>query len=458
VPFDITQPYQVVANAGGWSGNDSKLLLQGGVHYLPIPPYATSVPSGAYFPPGLQRRYDQCAVATVGDSRLAQAWATQGTAFESRYNAGNFIPWAMAMSGQRIYFPNAYGFAVSGLRSDQYALQIDKALATNAYWLVTGGVLNDIASFTNTVDYWNAYIKPICMKWIASGRMVIIQTESGSGAIAGAGAASIGAVHKYNRQVIDFCRQNENALCLDVAGTVISPGSSMTFRAGYSSDTTHINMVPGAQALATKFLALIQPFIQPSPRLVVFNSENPSNGAIQLFSNPLFMTTTGGTGGTGITGTIPAGITSVSGGAIVATAVSTAAGVYGTDLILTMTAGGAGTLRVVMDLGALESPGDVLYMNCEVSIDSGSSNLSGCSAHIESNRASSTAYSEGPIASTTQGNLPTTAQTYTLESGDLTIQTGTRGWLTPDVRFSFSAAGSAVAYIRRLGVWRKQAF
>jgi len=104
----------------------------------------------------------------------------------------------------------------------------------------------------------------------------------------------------------------------------------------------------------------------------------------------------------------------------------------------------------------LESPGDTLYANCEISVDSGSSNLSGLSIHIESNRAGQTAYSESPIASTTQGNLPTTAQTYTLESGDLVIQNGTRGWLTPDIRIAFSAAGSAVVRIRRYGVWRRQ--
>jgi len=400
--------------------------------------------------------WDINAIATVGDSRLAQAWATQGSTFESRYNAGNFIPWAMAMMGQRIQFPSNFGFAVSGQRSDEYVKQIDGALQTNAYWLITGGVLNDIAAFTNTVDYWNVYIKPMVLKWLASGRSAIIQTETGSGTISGAGAASIGAVHKYNRQVMQFCRENSRAICFDVAGTVINPGSSMAFRAGYSSDTTHINMIPGAQALAAAFVTLMQNFIPTNPRLVVFNSENPSNGGLQFFSNPLFQTTTGGTGGTGITGTVPAGITSVSGGATIPTVVSTAAGPYGNDLVLTMTANAAGTLRAVLDLGALENPGDILYANCEISLDAGSSNVSGLSIHIESNRAGATAYSESPIASTTQGNLPTTLQTYTLESGDLTVQSGTRGWLTPDVRIAFSAAGSAVVRIRRLGVWRRQ--
>lgn len=407
--------------------------------------------------------YDQNSIATNGDSRLAYAFAQDGAA-ENHYAADNFMAWAMAYSQQRIKFDKSLGFAVAGLRSDQYMADqyFNQAFATKAYWLLTGGVANDIGQFGATGglkgdgDYFTSYIKPRLLQWIASGRRVILMNETGSDTY---DSPRIAMTARYNRQCAQFCRENPGGAVLwNVAQIVKDPAVPFAFRSGYSLDGTHLNRLPGVIPAAKAFAALVTSLMPANFSLVNIPGELFANGAVQWFPNPMFLTTTGGATGAGITGNVPVGITFWIPNTV-AVAVSTAAGVYGNDMTLTLTASAAGSMFMYFDFSGIsttDSPGDVFAMSCEVDIAVGSSNLSTVALHIESQRGGVTTYAEAPTVRGDIGNFPTTAETLTLCTGPLTVQSGARNGLLGNFAATFTAAGSATIKLRRMANYRTQ--
>ncbi len=396
---------------------------------------------------------NQNAIACCGDSRLAQQYVD--TPVNQRKSAYNMLTIASQLMGQRVKW---YNFAVSGLRSDQYlaASYLNQALATNAHWLMIFGIVNDISLNGSSVDYWTQYVKPACQAWIAQGRSVILLTETGVAAFSGS-ASNVGAVAKYNRQIRQFCMENPGrAVLIDIAAAVMDPTAVMAFKSNVSGDNVHINLVRGAFMAGQAIADVLTPLIPAYSPLVTTRGEVFANGGVQFFSNPLFTTASGGTGGTGVTGTIPSGITLI----IIPTgwscAVSTAAGAYGNDLVLALTSNAAGVAQVQMDISSVESVGDVMYANCEVTVDAASTNFQCASAFLESNRASVTNLAEDGYADSANSFGPAEAKTLTLQTPELTIQAGARGWLTGYLRAYFNGAGSATVRLRRFGVWRKQ--
>lgn len=67
MPFDITQPYSIYGNAGGWDGNDSMLFFQGGAYYRRFAPYAEVTPDTNYTPSSSVGNYQAETLAYVSN-------------------------------------------------------------------------------------------------------------------------------------------------------------------------------------------------------------------------------------------------------------------------------------------------------------------------------------------------------------------------------------------------------
>jgi hypothetical protein len=405
------------------------------------------------------------AITTLGDSRLAQCWYGAAPVTGQPRAAGyNFLPLARALSMGRIELRPECSFAVSGLRSDEYATEakVSAALATDSFWLLTGGTMNDIDQRSDTEDYWSLYIKPAVDRWTATGRKAIIMTETGGTGMAG-NAAKIKAIARYNSAVRRYCALRPSCcLLLDVSELARAPGSSMAFRANWSGDGVHVNLMQGSYQLAQALVALLDKWLPDQNFLPVTIDDAYANGAYQWAPNPLWVTTTGGTGGTGVTGTIPAGITGWAGDAVVTCAVSTAAGTYGNDLVLAFTASAAGVMRFTMDLTAVgvENAGDIFRLVAETEVDTGHAALSGLpQLRLQYSRDGVSGYScaaelqgagFGAMAAGKIGPV-------VLDTGDVTIPPGVRNWMSCDMQIRFNGAGSATVRVRRLGVVRVKA-
>ncbi|WP_206694712.1 GDSL-type esterase/lipase family protein [Novosphingobium sp. NBM11] len=407
------------------------------------------------------RIYNSGSLVLIGDSRLAQMYATYGTTNKTR-NGFNFLTQGFAQAGQRVTVEAM--LATSGQRSDQYLApaQQQAAFATRALWAIVYGIVNDVAATGNTIDYWTVTIKPFVQAWIAAGRKVILITEAGANTLTT--AAQRGAVFKYNQQIREFCRTTPNAVLFDMASLVLTPGQAMTLNSNYSGDGTHINLMAGGNAAGVAFGALLNQLFPPCDGLVKSAGEVYSNGAVQWFPNPLWTTTTGGVAtGTNETwnGNVPAGITATAttAGATSITATN-AAGTYGNALQLAITTAQAGVVRVQYDLSLIgvENPGDVFYSSAKLGVAAGASNFQWCSTYLESNRAGVTRQVEDgyAVGSAVNGALPSGAYSWVSETERLVIDSGARGWLTGSLRAYFAGAGSATLIVERLGVFRVQ--
>jgi hypothetical protein len=341
------------------------------------------------------------------------------------------------------------------------------------------GVVNDI-SFDPTNTHWTTVIKPFLLDWLATGRKVILPTETGANGFASSGASYMGAVHRYNQQIRDFARTTPGVYLFDAEALMMLHTSNMTINSAYSGDGTHINLMQGAYVLGRAFADLMSTLIPPCDNLVSTPDQVYANGGVQWFSNPLWLTTTGGTGAR-LSGSIPAGITGCGARAIDASATevsvttinavgSIVAGNYGNDYQLDITAGEAGWLNMQFDISvASEQPGDVFYANCEFDLASGHSNFAWAGLYLDSQRGGVTQTSDDAfygydttLASPgfrkgVNGKLAAGAYSWVSQLSDITIASGSRNFLTMYARFYFQDAGSATIKMRRLGLWRRTA-
>ncbi|MDI4665258.1 SGNH/GDSL hydrolase family protein [Xanthobacter autotrophicus] len=398
--------------------------------------------------------YNRSTLVLMGDSRLAGFYNDPNTKLMRQ--GGNFLRYGLALSGQRMRVEKS--FAVAGQRSDQYlaAANVTQALACKSHWLVIYGVANDIGTYGGAVDHFTANIKPVADAWTATGRGVILITETGANSYTG-NAANMGAVFKYNRQVRDYCRANRGAILFDAAAVVMDPSQPMTVNPAYSGDGLHIGLVAGAYTLGAKFADLIKQIAPPCDGLIYSAGQVIANGGVQLHPNPLWLTTTGGSGSSIMTGIVPAGITSISAPSGSSITGSVTAGAYGNDLQFAITAGAAGVFKIKCDFATeQEIVGETYYANAEFDVAAGASNFQSCGVHLECNRAGTTTQTEDGFVSTANGNLPSGAYSFISETERLTIPSGSRGWFSAWLVFYFSAAGSATVKVRRFGVWRQQ--
>lgn len=395
--------------------------------------------------------YNRSTLVLLGDSRLAQLHVDSAGSRMRKFG-GNFLTQAMRLTGQRVKVEKS--FATSGQRSDQYLSEanVTAALACKSHWLVIYGVLNDIAQLGDN-DYFTANIRPVVERWTATGRQVILPTETGANSLTG---AQRGAVFKYNRQIRDYARQNRGVIIFDVASIVMQPTSTMTITAAYTTDGTHIDTVAGGYAVGAKFADLVKQLAPPCDGLVYAAGQTFANGGVQLFDNPVF-TGTDSTAVGILSGTKPTGVTSATGPAGSSITSSIAAGPYGNDWQLAITAGAGGTVTVSVPptSSSYWVRGNTYFGNIAADVVAGHSNFQGICLHQETNNGTSTFNTDDGYLTGAAGNLPAGAYSdLTLETEWLPIGAGTGGWYTNQFLFYFTAAGSATVKLRRLGINR----
>ena len=394
-------------------------------------------------------------IVCLGDSRMAQQFVDPpANLVKSQYG---FLNVANALRGQRLSLAANYG--VSGYRSDQYLADayLGPALATNALWFLIFGIVNDVAADA-AVDHFNTRVMPACQRILNAGGRPILCTEPGATSLAGS-ATSIAAIHAYNQKVRQAVAVKPGLVLFDLAAATLDPTSTtIAFKSGYSTDGTHY-LVPGGYAQGQAFAALMDALRIPSCDLLPCSAgETWANSGVQNLANPLFVTTTGGTAGTGTTAYsgVPTGITNSVGSTGVTATLTTSAGAYGNDVQLAITATQAGTYKLVMDMAANESPGETWEALAQCDIASGSSHLAAASIELETNRASVSTTARDLYSDTAHGALPAIAMTHSLRTPLLTIPSGARGWFTFRMVCQFDAAGSATVTWRRAAVRKRQ--
>jgi hypothetical protein len=396
----------------------------------------------------------------TGDSRQANGFTDVTTQYQ--FSCMHWFNQANARMGQRMKVVG--NNAVSGQRSDQYLSQanINQAIASDAKFVMIFGIVNDITLSASSDPFIN-YVKPACEQFIAAGMTVILVTDPGSTGLNGSTAARA-AFQRYNSLVKAYAarsRANGQVVCFDLAALILDlTTTTIAFKSGYSTDGTHY-LVNAAVPVGRAFAALMTPLVPALPIRKVFGGETPALG-LQIFSNPGFLTLSGGTIG-GFTGTAPAGMTNGSVDAGVSCALTSATNADGTkDIILTMSSTGAGRCRMIMDISAgNDSPGDIFDVSAQCTIASGATNLVSAELWSEYNQSTnspnSVDYSCLTAATTTFG---TAGPGDIAETLDLTmpvvIQPGTRGFWTVRFNHYFSGAGNATVNWRHLAVDKRQ--
>ncbi|NDE90865.1 MAG: DUF2793 domain-containing protein [Alphaproteobacteria bacterium] len=403
------------------------------------------------------------AFAFIGDSRLTAQFNDSGaSAFPG--NAAHmktsnfFFNWANALLGQRMKV--AYNGAVSGYRSDQYLANLPAAIASGAKWLMIWGVVNDITQSGTTGDtalsIWMR-IRNATQTALNAGMNVILVTESGANSYSG-NATMIGMNYQFNQYMREYADATQGVFCFDAANVLVDPAlSTPTLRSAYSSDGTHSNAY-GGYYIGAQFAALIGPFIPAFNNQIYTCAEIPSNGNIQQLANPLFLTTTGGTSGTGITGNTPANFTCQRGSGTPSATISTAADSsgYGNAVTIVGTFGAAGDSIVLSQdtVTGNYTNGDIIDCGAEIVINSGAVNLSG--AYLNSNFGGiSNPATDLYATNASMIALPNVAMDLTLRTVPFVLTT-VGGWVTWQVKFTASGAGSFTATIKR--PWMRRRF
>ncbi len=368
-----------------------------------------------------------------------------------------FFNWANALLGQRM--KTVYNGAVSGQRSDQYLANLNAAIASGAKWLLIWGVVNDIVQSGTTGDtalsIWTR-IKNAAQSALNVGMNVVLLTEPGSNSM-GTSTSQKAMVNQFNQYMREYADVTPGVFCFDIASLLIDPAlANLTLRSAYSSDGTHSNAY-GAYYLGQAFANTISNFIPAINSQIFGPFEISANGNIQQVANPLFLTTTGGTSQTGITGNTPSGFITGRSGAATAT-ISTAASAdgYGNAVTLAGTFTAAGEyIRIGQDttLGNYTIPGDIVESGAHITVSAGSVNLATACLYSNFGTISNPTADLYTVDNTVA--LPNVAMDLTFKSVPFTLVTGVN-WCTWQVRFVASGAGSFAATINR--AWMRRRF
>jgi hypothetical protein len=398
-------------------------------------------------------------IAMMGDSRMSTLFNDSA---QLQFTSVHFFNQANLRMGQRMKV--VVNNATAGYRSDQYLTDANVAqvLASDALWVMIYGVVNDIGTGFN-YDPWNTYIKPVVEKLINAGRNVILVTDPGQTGVAGSTNART-AFQKYNnliRQYAVSARANARVVLFDLASIILDlTTTTIAFKSGYSSDGTHY-LVNAAVVAGRAFAALMAPLVPPLPIRKVYGGETATLG-IQIFSNPGFLTASGGTKG-GFGGTAAAGITNGTVDAGVTGTLGTAANADGTnDVTAVISTTGAGRARVFMDISAgHDAPGNVFDYYIQATITAGATNLVAAEFFVEYNQTTNT-----PNSLDFVDMVGATSGIGTQGLGDITetldfwmtgtIPAGTRGYHSIHLDHYFSGAGNATINWRHLAVDLRQ--
>jgi lysophospholipase L1-like esterase len=400
----------------------------------------------------------------LGDSRKAQMHLDS---FQLNISNANHGSWGNCLSGWR--WVKGWNYGVSGDRSDQVLARLDVAIATGAGNMYLQVGANDIGqnyptATTSAITCFNN-IKTMADKALLNGMKVIIDLEAGATAFT---AVQIAQTVELNERLRAYAEVTPNIFLLDIPSVVWDPVnttiSAIVFKANYFRDTTHL-AAPGAYAVGKELAKIIQIVSPPLPRSIASMAEVPNaNSLVNLLSNPMFTTTTGGIVQTGITGTMPAswGIQRDSGGGTQTATVSTAAasdGTAGNELTINCTFAAAGdAFRVYQDITLANwSPGDILQAQADISADAGP--IAQIYQYLTANGNDGAAISATTMSMVGISNaqITTEALKHSLITEKMTIppMTVSKGFATMYLRIFGSAAGSATVRLRKVQVKKR---
>lgn len=303
-------------------------------------------------------------IGDLGDSRAATAYSAV-----NQKGGNNPINVACALSGQR--YRMAGGFGISGKRTDEYlsAANMAAVLGSPCGIVRIIGCLNDIAQ-----DYPSAStsgvtaalnVQRAAATLISLGRAVIIEAELGQDNIT---SARLAQVYEYNQRMREWCERTREAYWHDARPVMLSILSSATttnFKTNYVYDGIHPSQL-GGYYWGKSMKALLDSITPTRQSILAHLSELPGNGRWQLFDNPLFSITTGGSTSTGATGTFPSSCTVNKTGA--STAVSCTPAAQNTQLGVTFGAQGDNGRIAQSALIANWSAGDWVQAMCQATI------------------------------------------------------------------------------------------
>jgi len=387
-------------------------------------------------------------IALLGDSRMAQLFSDGGSgvfpAAATKVKTFHFVTVASAIGGGRLAVRG--NWAVSGQRSDQYLSSLPSALASDAGLIAILGVVNDISQSGSTGDTAATIATRIIDAALATlrvGKTPLLFTDPASTAFS---PSLIGMTMSYNQRIAEFAERTPGVLLFDLSSLIWDPTSAtFSFRSGYSSDGVHY-LAPAQFAAGVALADFLTPIISPYPDVSGTIGFVAANGNIGQIANPLMLTTTGGTAGAGITGSVPASYAaSCSGSTTAVVSVAAAPDGRGNAVTLAITGAAAGdNIRVYQDTTlANYAVGDLIDLGARVVINSGADKLRQAALW------GSVGGDANPIAdlwnmSGTFGALPSglATRTLTMRSVPYTIQTGA-SWVSWETRIVMAAAGAA---------------
>jgi hypothetical protein len=251
-----------------------------------------------------------------------------------------------------------------------------------------------------------------------------------------------------------------------ISGTTMVYGGTVTGQclpgyivSGAGISTFNATVVSGPVGGGAGSYTLSASFTISTPQTI-----NCGPGPTQYFTNPLWLTTTGGATNAAINsgGAVPAGITAWTVPSGWSGTTSTASGIYGNDLTIAVTSTGSGSLVAWMGITgtfAYNYPGRQFFMNCEIDIASGATNFQSVTllSQTGTDVNTSNAYDGFTNAASGFGNMPTPQTGLDLQTPAAVTFTGTsQTSLTGQLIFNFSGAGNATVKIRRCGFWNQQ--
>lgn len=390
-------------------------------------------------------------IASLGDSREDPAILSG-----LQKGGGSQLNWACALAHQRYRVVLDQG--QSGKRTDEYLSDaaIAAIIASNVGTVHIMGAMNNIGqdypSPTTSGAVAAADVMTACAKFRAAGINVVLEAETGQN---GMTAARYGQCLDYTNRLRDYQLRTPGIYWHDarpVVHNMAATSLANLFKTGMEYDGTHLSQ-RGAYYWGKSLKAVLDSFIPASTSPTVNSAfELPANGRFQLLDNPLFLTTSGGSTSTGVTGTLPGSCTVNKTGAGTSVAVTSAA--QSIDMSITFGAQGDNARLSMAANNANWLAGDWLLGACRVSVTNPSGLAGPQFTFVSTGDSVGTVVSDLSATTTWAGpdesfsitmlTLPFQVPAYTVKSS-----------LVPTVYFHANAAGSQFnAKAEQMGIFR----
>ncbi|MDR7232855.1 hypothetical protein J2X45_003971 [Caulobacter sp. BE264] len=380
-------------------------------------------------------------VVRLGDSRTEFEYSDPSTQFNRTTRDG--VAWANAMMG--LPFREVANYGISGSVIEAMQPYVAPAIATGAgYCFILDGLNNTDAAkpgAKTAAGMFDALDQLLVQPLIAAGMRVGIMLEPGANSANG----KIAIINEYIARIVSAASSARWGGCVDVFDireAVLDPtGGAIAYKSGFSFDGAHMNG-KGGYSLGKWLAPKLSGIFPQRPQGLTVDWDAQGYGANQAFRNPMFVTTTGGTAGSGITGSVPANwaMDAVNGSATVST--GAASDGIGNELIVNATwSADGGYVRLYQGITSQYLfAGDILSPEFDISVDASPTNLGGVGAYQSYQTDGGAVETAYDLNSGGFGALPSEAMSY---------RTGApRRTLAPFTTLNFYAGG---LYIRGAG-------